>query len=85
MLPWLSRHLPSAAKLLLCLLTYSGDGPGSEFTLASLAIQAPLLLPEPQRPGAATDAALHVVLDFRDGSVRLQSSAQGRRCGLYGK
>lgn len=61
----------------------TGDGGSGELVLCSLAIEAPLLLPPP-RPMAAPDALLHVVLDLRDGGVRLQSSAQGRRCeGLF--
>lgn len=60
-------------------LIHTGDGASGELVLCSLAIEAPLLLPPP-RLGATADTAMHVVLDLRDSSVRLQSSGQGRRC-----
>ena len=53
-----------------------------ELALCSLAIEAPLLLPQP-RPKAAADTVLHVVLGLREGGVRLQSSAQERRCESF--
>lgn len=59
-----------------------GDGAGGELALCGLAIEAPLLLPPPGA-GAVADAALHVVLELQGGGVRLQSSAQGRRCERF--
>jgi hypothetical protein len=60
-------------------MSRTGDVGAGELALCSLAIEAPLLLP-PSWPRAATVATLHVALDLRGGGMRLQSSAEERRC-----